>query len=285
MNDNVFPVTVDRSGSMKLTRLRGLAVALLAAAVPVVTMVAPAHAAAPVDYVALGDSYSSGVGAPPYLSGGCGRSNTSYAARWAATHAVSSFSFPACSGATTVDVLFQQVLSVNANTDLVTVTIGGNDVGFADTMVSCTLGGDSACVNAVNEGIVDTNILLPGLLDDTYAAIRSRAPSARVIVLGYPRLVSPTGSCGLFNLSTAKRTALNNGADVLSGVIAARAAAAGFTYLDARGPFTGHGACGSSPWINRFNLGAIGDSYHPNAAGYTQGYLAMLNSAGVLARR
>lgn len=270
---------------MTLRVLRRLAVALVAAAVPLAVAAAPAAAAAPVDYVALGDSYSSGAGAPPYLSGGCTRSNNSYAAQWAATHQVSSFAFVACGGATTDDVLASQVSALNANTDLVTITIGGNDVGFANTMVNCTIGSDSACINSVNQGVTATNTTLPAKLSATYAAIRSRAPSARVVVLGYPRLVSPTGSCGLFNLSTAKRTALNNGADVLSTVIAARAAAAGFTYLDARGPFTGHGACGPSPWINRFNLLAIGDSYHPNTTGYTQGYLAMLNSVAVLARR
>jgi len=270
---------------MTIRRLAGLVAAALAATVPIIATAAPAHAAAPVDYVALGDSYSSGVGAPPYLSGGCSRSNNSYAAQWAATHGAATFAFPACGGATTDDVLSTQVASVTANTDLVTITIGGNDVGFADTMVNCTIGSDSACVNSVNQGIAATNTTLPAKLDATYAAIRSRAPAARVVVLGYPRLISPTGSCGLFNLSTAKRTALNNGADILSGVIGARAAAAGFTYLDARGPFATHGACGSSPWINRFNLLAIGDSYHPNAAGYTQGYLAMLNSVAALARR
>lgn len=270
---------------MKVHRLLGLAAALGAAAISIAVTAGPASAAAPVDYVSLGDSYSSGAGAPPYLSGGCSRSNNSYAPQWAATHQVSSFAFVACGGATTDDVLASQVSALTANTDLVTITIGGNDVGFANTMVNCTIGNDSACINSVNQGITATNTTLPAKLDATYAAIRSRAPSARVVVLGYPRLISPTGSCGLFNLSTAKRTALNNGADVLSGVIGARAAAAGFTYLDARGPFTGHGACGTSPWINRFNLLAIGDSYHPNTTGYTQGYLAMLNSVAARARR
>jgi lysophospholipase L1-like esterase len=271
------PLTVDRSSPMRWsTRLAAVLTTALSAAA--VAVAAPAHAAAPVDYVALGDSYSSGVGAPPYLSGGCSRSNTSYAARWAATHEVSSFAFVACGGATTDDVLASQVASITAATDLVTITIGGNDVGFASTVVSCTFGSDSTCVNAVNQGITAVNTTLPAKLDATYAAIRSRAPGATVVVLGYPRLVSPTGSCGLFNLSTTKRTALNNGADVLSVAIEARATAAGFTYVDARQPFATHGACGGSPWINRFSLFQIVESYHPNAAGYTQGYLGMLNS-------
>jgi lysophospholipase L1-like esterase len=232
-----------------------------------------AAAAAPVDYAALGDSYSSGVGAPPYLAGGCTRSNTSYAAQWAATHQVTSFAFAACGGATTDDVRASQLGSLNASTDLVTITIGGNDVGFADAVISCTFGSDSACERTVSQGSTSATTVLPGKLDATYAAIRSRAPSARVVVLGYPRLVAPNGSC----LSARKRTALNNGADVLSGVIAGRAAAAGFTYVDARPAFATHGACGSSPWINRFSLLRLVESYHPNAAGYTQGYLALLN--------
>lgn len=260
---------------MKLTHLIGLATLVTAT---VLAVPGPVSAAAPVDYVALGDSYSSGVGAPPYQAGSCTRSNTSYAAQWAATHAVASFAFAACSGATTSDVNSSQVGSVTTATDLVTITIGGNDVGFADTVVTCTFGSDSSCESAVASGSTKATTVLPGRLDATYAGIRSRAPSARVIVLGYPRLIAPSGSCGLFNLSTRKRTALNNGADVLSGVIAGRAAAAGFTYVDARPAFTGHGACGSSPWINRFSFGALVESYHPNAAGYTQGYLPLLNS-------
>ena len=71
---------------MTIRRLLTLVAAAVAATVPITATAAPAHAAAPVDYVALGDSYSSGVGAPPYLSGGCSRSNNSYAAQWAATH-------------------------------------------------------------------------------------------------------------------------------------------------------------------------------------------------------
>jgi lysophospholipase L1-like esterase len=240
----------------------------------------PADAADPVDFVALGDSYSSGTGAPPYQNAGCLRSSRSYAPLWASSHPVTSFAFPACGGATTSDVLGSQLGSLNANTDLVTITIGGNDIGFADVMTTCTLGSNTSCVNAVNGATSEANTLLPARLDATYAAIRAAAPNALVIVLGYPRLISPTGSCGLFNLSTTKRTALNNGADMLDAVIAGRVAAAGpgFVYQSAIGPFTGHGACGSSPWINRFSLFQIAESYHPNATGYSAGYLALVNA-------
>lgn len=245
-------------------------------AVLAVTIVAaaPARAAAPVDYVALGDSYSSGVGAPPYTISTCFRSPRSYAQLWADANDVSSFAFVACSGATTSSMT-PQFSSLNADTDLVSITIGGNDVGFADTVVACVLGTSRRCSAAVDDGIETANTVLPGRLDATYRTIRNRAPDAEVVVLGYPRLVAADGNC----LTASKRAALNRGADLLHSVIEARAGAAGFRYVDARQRFDTHGACGSSPWINRFSLARVVDSFHPNAAGYSQGYLQLLNSA------
>src|ERR1700754_1011327 len=92
-----------------------------------------AQAAAPA-YVALGDSYSSGNGAGNYISssGDCHRSNSAYPALWASANSPSSFTFAACSGAVTTDVINSQLGSLNASTGLVTLTIGGNDAGFAD---------------------------------------------------------------------------------------------------------------------------------------------------------
>jgi lysophospholipase L1-like esterase len=247
--------------------------AALPAALAAVLAAPTAQAAAPVDYVALGDSYSSGTGAPPYTGGTCFRSSRGYAQLWADTHAVSSFRYAACGGATT-DSMTNQFASLDAGTDLVSITIGGNDVGFASTMITCVTASDTSCVNAVNEGIAEADTVLPAKLDATYATIRDRAPNATVVVLGYPRLVEPNGSC----LNATKRAALNRGADSLHAVISARAAAAGVRYVDARTHFAGHGACGSSPWINQFSLLRLVESFHPNANGYRLGYLALLNS-------
>ncbi|MDQ2585474.1 SGNH/GDSL hydrolase family protein [Saccharothrix yanglingensis] len=255
-------------------RLLRVVCAVLPAALAVVLTTPAAHAAAPVDYVALGDSYSSGTGAPPYTGGTCFRSPRGYAQLWADTHEVSSFKYAACGGATT-DSMTGQFDSLDAGTDLVSITIGGNDIGFASTMITCVTGSDSSCLNAVDKGVQQARTALPAKLDRTYATIRSRAPGATVVVLGYPRLVEPAGTC----LNATKRTALNNGADVLHEVIAARAAAAGVRYVDARAHFAGHGACGRSPWINSFSLLRLVESFHPNAAGYAQGYLPLLDSA------
>ncbi|MCI4065187.1 SGNH/GDSL hydrolase family protein [Micromonospora sp. R77] len=241
-------------------------------------LAAPASAAG-TDYAALGDSYSSGVGTNNYdgTSGSCLRSPQSYPRLWVNSHTVASFQFVACSGATTREVLNNQLGALNSGTDLVTISIGGNDAGFANVVTTCRLGSDSSCLSAVNTAKAYISNTLPGRLDETYRAIRSRAPGARVVVLGYPRLFE-LGSCGFGSISEYKRSLLNGGSDTMSGVISARAGAAGFSYVDVRGRFAGHGVCASTPWINGTTFPVV-ESYHPKAAGYSGGYLPALAAA------
>jgi lysophospholipase L1-like esterase len=250
--------------------------ALLGAVAGVFAWAAPAHAAT-INYVALGDSYSSGVGAGGYdpASGICERSPRSYTALWAAGHPGTAFTSVACGGATTDDVLSKQVGALSSATTMVTITIGGNDAGFVSVVTTCLLGTDGACSFAVNAAKAYATTVLPGKLDRTYAAIRSHAPHARVIVLGYPRLFELSPSCGLFGMDLAKRRTLDGAADTITGVIAGRAGAAGDTFVDARGAFAGHGICAGSPWINTTTW-PVTDSYHPNSTGYRSGYLPAL---------
>ena len=70
-----------------------------------------------------------------------------------------------------------QVNALSASTTLVTITIGGNDAGFADVITSCRFGSTSSCTNAVNTAKAFATSTLPGRLDATYAAIRNRAPT------------------------------------------------------------------------------------------------------------
>lgn len=259
-----------------LARALAALVALATATLGALAVPAAAQAAAaPIHYVALGDSYSSGVGAGPYDLSTCLRSQKSYAPLWAAANNVASFRFPACGGAVTADVLNNQLSSLSSTTTMVTITIGGNDAGFADVMTSCRFGSTSNCTNAVNEAKAFATGTLPARLDRTYAAIRDRAPNARLIVLGYPRLFE-TGSCGLLAMSSQKRTLLNEAADVLAQVTADRAAAAGATFADTRPTFAGHGVCAAQPWIR--DVTGVIEAYHPNADGYRHGYLPALNA-------
>lgn len=262
-------------------RVRTTALAFLVIPSLLTVIVASPAAAAEstVDYVAMGDSYSSGVGAPGQ-SGLCLRSSRSYTAQWAQRNDPASYRSVACGGAKTGDVLLWQVPALSSRTDLVTLTIGGNDAGFAETVIGCTVGNDAACAGKVESAREYVTTTLPGLLDRTYRAIDRRAPNARVVVLGYPRLFDETNRyCGIAGLSLAKRKLLNEGADYLSGIIAERAEAAGFTYVDVRENFEGHGACADTPYINALTVVPPTDSFHPNTAGYTSGYLPALTAA------
>jgi lysophospholipase L1-like esterase len=247
------------------------------AMVTAVGLAAPASAAAG-KYVALGDSYASGTGAGSYgNSGGCKRSANSYAQLWANANAPSAFSFVACSGAVTSDVLNGQVSAITSDTALVTISIGGNDAGFADVMITCNTSSDATCVSRNQQAQTFARNTLPGRLNNVYTQIRNRAPSARVVVLGYPHIYKVGGSCWV-GLSDTKRAAINQSADVLASVISGRANAYGFTFVDARSAFSGHEICASGArWINSITW-PVDDSYHPNAAGHRGGYYSALES-------
>jgi hypothetical protein len=221
----------------------------------------------------LGDSYSSGVGAGSYdsASGDCDRSTKAYPALWAAAHAPSSFAFTACSGAKTADVVSSQLGPVNASTGLISITVGGNDAGFADVMTTCVLKSTDACGQRVAQARTYIDHTLPGLLDTTYNAIRAKGPNAHVVVLGYPHFYQVPGNC-LLGLSTTALKAINAAADEIDTVVSKRAADHGFTFTDVRGAFTGHELCSGSAWLHSVTL-PIGESYHPSAAGQAGGYL------------
>jgi lysophospholipase L1-like esterase len=264
--------------SRRFGRPRRLLVAgALVAALAGVALAAPSWADTTTVYAALGDSYASGLGAGSYdpASGACQRSPQSAAALWVARHPGTSFSFAACSGATTDDLLNNQLGALSGATTQVTVTIGGNDAGFVPVLTTCVLDTDAACLTAVQQAEAYMTSVLPGRLDQTYAAIRAKAPNARLLVLGYPRLFELTASCDQSGVDYYKRGLLNHGADILDQVIASEAGAARSTFVDVRPVFSGHGVCSGDPWINAITS-PITDSFHPCATGYSSGYLAAL---------
>jgi lysophospholipase L1-like esterase len=250
----------------------------LAPVLAVLFLLAAAAPALAANYVALGDSYSSGTGTRSYtLNSACQRGVYAYPYLVAQQRANTSLNFVACSGAKTGDVLANQVAAVTSATNIVTITIGGNDAGFSSVITKCAQPWPVNCDADITNAQSYINTTLPGKLNQVYSAIDSRAPSATVVVLGYPRLFMGIDCNGLTFFSSSELTRLNQTADILRNVTSARAAAYGFTFKDAIPSFTGHAVCSSTEWLNGLS-NPVGDSYHPNRTGHSSGYVPLVRS-------
>ncbi|HWF56598.1 MAG TPA: SGNH/GDSL hydrolase family protein [Solirubrobacteraceae bacterium] len=245
------------------------ALGLLLVCVGALLATAPSALAAP-SYVALGDSYSSGVGTRTYYSnsGSCDRSPDAYGPLIAAADGYA-LNFQACGGATTADVISSQLGALNGSTSLVTITIGGNDAGFSTVMEDCA-GWYFNCQSAINTADSYIENTLPGALNTTYADIRSDAPNAKLVVLDYPHLFTASGAtCNFDALTSSHEEELNTTADDLDGVIKTAAASHGFTVVDPRSAFESHEICSSSEWLNGLS-NPLSESFHPNIQGQAE---------------
>jgi lysophospholipase L1-like esterase len=259
---------------MRTPRVRPPALPLasaLAGAALVLAVAQPVSAAtdARPSYVALGDSFAAGVGARTYdpASAGCYRSPKSYPALVAARSGLR-LTFAACAGARTADVLHQQVPSLRRATGYVSLTIGGNDLGFARVLTTCARPGWlGSCRKAVERARRTLRRTLPGRLDTVLATIRSRSPQARVVVTGYPRLFGGADCSALTFFSGSERRRLNAATDELDALIRARTRAAGMRYVSPAASFRGHAWCDHDAWVNGVSNPLV-NSYHPNLRGH-----------------
>jgi len=262
-------------------RLFLVAAAIAGGALCALAAAPPASAQSTVRYVALGDSYSSGLGAGSYISssGSCDRSTNAYSQVWANANAPASYVSVACAGATTSSVVSSQLSALSSSTTLVSITVGGNDVGFSSTMETCVLSSTSSCVSAVNSDEAAIASSLPGEMNNVLGAIRTAAPAARVVVLDYPELYDLSRSSSCIGLSTTDRTALNGAADQLDAAIQAAAQRFGDTFVDVRPNFAGHEICDSSSWLHSVSIFSLSESYHPTASGQSSGYYPAFSAA------
>jgi lysophospholipase L1-like esterase len=287
--------------------LAGLATTAAAIIVPLTAGAAEGGS----DYVALGDSYSAGTGASPYLSNSativpvdtlniinppasvahsnnCQRSEKSYAALLAKDNGgpngfLGSFTFAACAGAVTQDVINRQLAAVNDQTDVITLTIGGNDIKFADAMKECVKPNILLpdCQGHLEESLKLLETELPGRLQPTYNAILNAAPNlSTLVVVGYPRLFDLQGQCTLmediFNPIPDVRAVMNDAADQLNQTIRDAVTAVGdpkVRFLNPEPAFEGKGICGPDPFLTEpvtVGISALNDSYHPNDKGHAR---------------
>ncbi len=236
-----------------------------------------AGASASVNYVALGDSFSAGVGTFDPSTEPCYRSPLGFPARIADGYGWT-LDDRSCDGATTLDVMAGQTAALGADTGAVTVTAGGNDVGFSVVVAACALPSWLAdCTVAVNRALTTARTVLPARLTALYGTIRAKAPNASVVVAGYPRLFGAS-DCNLVTFFTSgELRRLNQATDTVVQILADRADRAGVRFADVRDAFSGHAVCGAAPWVNDLSW-PLRESFHPNRAGH-QAYAGVVGPA------
>jgi lysophospholipase L1-like esterase len=264
-----------------------LAACFLAALVFVLVGAPSSRAAAPIRYVALGDSYSaaSGVLPPdPEAQPSCMRSTGNYPHLIAAATGAE-LTDVTCGAADTSDYVTPQyddvppqLDAVQADTELVTMTIGGNDSGvFINSTVQCgiagasTLGQGSPCKDRYGSSFEDTvrNTTYPSLVS-ALQAVRDRAPDAQVAILSYPWILPTTGGCfDRMPVAEGDVPYLRSLQTTLNDAIARAAAATGVTYVDMNEVSEGHDACQpvGVRWIEPVLQGTNPVVVHPNALG------------------
>jgi lysophospholipase L1-like esterase len=244
---------------------------------------APAIAGAPptvVDYVALGDSYAAGVGSGP-TEGACRIAAGAYPRLWTATDDKAvSLTQAACSGASTADVAGKQLGRLGDDTDLVTVTVGANDLALVDAVAVCAdPRQEQACLTALATIRTSLATTLPGALSKAVTAVRAKAPRAKLAVVGYPLPFENVADCPAVPLPKAARDAGNALVAGLNQALGAAAASAGGTFVDVTGHFAGHGLCSTEPWLIGPEGIADATALHPTRAGQEKAYLPALTKA------
>ena len=267
--------------------MRRMIPTLLAALVGLVVAAPASQATTPVRYVALGDSYSaaSGVLPPdPSAQPNCIRSTANYPHLIAAATGAA-LTDVTCGGADTSDYFTPQYDNVPAqleavapDTELITMTIGGNDSGvFIDSIVQCgiagasTLGQGSPCKDRYGSSFEDTirNTTYPSLVN-ALDAVQAAAPDAEVAILSYPWIL-PT-SVGCFDkmpVAEGDVPYLRSLQTTLNDAVRRAAEATGATYVDLNEVSEGHDACQplGVRWIEPVLQGTNPVIVHPNALG------------------
>lgn len=241
----------------------------------------------PMNYVALGDSYT----AAPYvvntdLAQGCLRSHSNYP-RLVAKELKAKLTDVSCGGARTVDVagpqrtlgsamVPAQLDAVTRDADLITIGLGGNDGGlFSRFSLTCPItgpdgrrfGDGNRCGHlggfAAQSLFQNTRTGLTRML----RTVKAKAPEAQVLLIGYPRLLGEAG-CKVLPVAKADLTAARHVAVQLQQAQRAAAEDAGVGFIDMHALSRGHDACSSQAWVNGVHTDQHkGAALHPNLAG------------------
>ncbi|MDT4937462.1 MAG: hypothetical protein QOG80_1133 [Pseudonocardiales bacterium] len=237
-------------------------------------------------YVALGDSYTAGpLILPMSDTFTCARSALDYPALLAARIKPAAFRDVSCSSATSGDFSSPQkgqvfgtnppqYNAITAATTLVTVGIGGNDIGLVGLAESCVnvlpAPYGTSCAAKYTAGGVDVYSQRIAAFAPTYGAIvehiRSLAPSARILLVGYPTGIRNGGCFPIQPILGVDATYIQAKIDELNAAMKAQALAHGATYVDIRTPSIGHDACAlpGIRWVEGLIPTSDAFPLHPN---------------------
>ncbi|MEU8841626.1 SGNH/GDSL hydrolase family protein [Streptomyces roseus] len=267
---------------MRLAAAAALTLTALAATLSPTSAAAGSGGPTPLDYTALGDSYSAGAFVRPWADDdGCGRSALSYPQQTARRLNLRLTDVTCSAAEVRAGVLEPQteltgppsvppqggwaprpaqIQAVTAATDLVTLGIGGNSIGFVDVVTRCieqgiaSFGTGSPCSTHYTRGPGQSRLdarftALEADLATTLEEIRTRAPHAKVAVVGYPAVVADTSGCSfgswrqLGTVTKADMPFLDALERRVNTVLRTQAERAGAVYVDTYASSTGHGVC------------------------------------------
>jgi lysophospholipase L1-like esterase len=273
-------------------RRRLCLVALAVAAVALFAAPGAATASSGARYVALGDSYTAGPAIPNQIATntplGCAQSDHNYPHLVAAVLHISDFTDVSCSNATTNNMTQPQVTAFGTNapqfdalgttTKLVTVGIGGNDIGFSSIIGSCltTTPVGHPCQDLYVQNGVD---LLQQRIDTTapkiagvLQGIHTRSPHARVVLVGYLDILPLTGPGCFPQVPFAPDDVpYLNGVEVhFNQMLAQQARLNHAGYANSYAVTIGHDACQSPTvrWVEPLTPANPAAPFHPNAKGH-----------------
>ncbi|MEU2042328.1 SGNH/GDSL hydrolase family protein [Nocardia niwae] len=276
---------IDRSRERRVSVL--LAAFLVAGAVGAAAgNTAPASQGQNTVYVALGDSYAAG-GMPPIVSEGfCGRSGGNYAHVIAQELGVAEFRDATCGGAKVADFTDPRVDeegrsepaqydALTANTTLVTVGIGGNDIGLLQLGIKCynfwRLRGAACDAGAGPDGYSDSIGAYTQKYGEVIQEIRARAPRAEIIMVGYPTVFQRGGCPTVQPLLPTDSDYFQARIEQLNAAMQAQSTEHGALYVDLLESTRDHGVC--APPEQRWLEGPVtvepdAVPLHPNSAGH-----------------
>ncbi len=243
---------------------------------------------APDTYVSLGDSYTAGPLIPDQSTSplGCLRSNKNYPSLVRPQIKVTQFVDPSCSGATTKDFSAAQDVtpgpanppqydSLSTRDKVVTVGIGGNDIGFTDIIKTCATQnpfGNGCKPTYVHDGHDDLRDKIDATapkIAAVLAEVHRRAPQAKIFLVGYPTIVPETGNgCyPVMPVLPSDTPYLRGIAKYLNAMLAGQANVGGATYVDTAASSIGHDYCAIDHWVEGLVPTGPAAPVHPNAKG------------------